>query len=219
MTSSGKSPAFIVMSNYKNIWGNKRHSNMDAILKDDTDPMTWIVRIRDIDGDEEVKEFTGGEYLIELTANEDPIAKPPKFKFLTPNGLYQVGSTSVCISVGQFHANNYAPAQGGMGGFAMQMANMLVFWRFMTSGLGFLYNDYLDALTKKVPAEEVKKMEQKLVNDIKSHASNSKKFNLSNYADYIKRLDSKKMNVLYNEVKESFLPSGLKNTMLKLITP
>ena len=58
--------------------------------------------------------FRGGEYLFKLIAPDEFPQKPPKFEFLTKNGVYTPGGP-ICISVGDFHTND-DPARTGRGG-------------------------------------------------------------------------------------------------------
>ena len=221
------SPAMMVLNNYSRIWGNKRWPHMDVILDNPNNSMVWIVRVRDIAGFND--EFLGGEYLIKLTASDDPMKKPPNFKFLTPNGLYQQNSDAVCISIGKFHSDKYAPAQGGMGGFASQMVDILVSWKDMSPGNSFLHNDYFYECAKRPTSgikeielykQKIRKMEKTIYKEISEIAKTTKEYNKQNYADYIKRLNEKPLNSIYNDISNNKIyPTNLTQIMLKLITP
>ena len=231
MSSDKFSPGIIVFNNYSRIWGNKRWSNMDIILADPNDSLTWIVRVRDISGSND--EFKGGEFLIQLKATDDPTKKPPNFKFLTPNGLYTLGSEDVCISIGKYHSSSYAPAQGGMGGFATQMVDILVSWKDMSPGVSFLHNDYFYKIAKHPIKDdslesarniaqfrkEVRVIEKDIYKEISEFSQKSQAYNLNHYPDYIRRLNAKPLNKLYERIEQSNYPTKLKNTMLKFITP
>lgn len=77
--------------------------------------------------------YEGGEYIFKLTAPEEFPHKPPSLEFLTPNGVFETGGP-VCISVGEFHAEDKPGPEGsygwrpslGMGGFAREVLNGLI---------------------------------------------------------------------------------------------
>jgi ubiquitin-protein ligase len=58
--------------------------------------------------------YAHGEYLFQLKAPKGFPQKPPSFKFLTPNGVFEPGG-KICISIGEFHANDRAGATGAYG--------------------------------------------------------------------------------------------------------
>ncbi len=188
---SNLAPTKIMINNYTRVWNKTRHKNMD-ILMDETNPMRWWVRVRDIEG--EKGEFIDGEYLFELTANGDPLHKPPTFKVMTPNGLYTPGTTSICISNGQYHSNNYAPGKGGMGGFCMQMVDIMISWRDLSQGIGFLQNAYYSNRTPQ--------MERRICDELTTLAKASKAFNRQHYPDLIESFDNKGVNVAYRKIQE-----------------
>ena len=77
--------------------------------------------------------FAGGEFVFLLTAPDTFPQEPPKFEFLTPNGVFEPGGP-ICISIGEFHAHDAPGASGGQGwrpclgmlGFAREVVNALV---------------------------------------------------------------------------------------------
>jgi hypothetical protein len=217
------SPPMILMNNYRRGGGNVLHENMDILLEDPDDATSkWLVRVRDIDG--KVGEFTGGEYIVELTPQADPLKHPPMFKFLTPNGLYKLGSDEVCISIGRFHKENYAPAQGGMTGFCKQMIDILVSWRDMTAGASFLHNDYFRATSAlaHMPAAErlsrIAKLEEPICESLLKFAGSSREYNRKNYKDLIERFENKPLNQLHRAVREAKkIYAPLRKEMLSIL--
>jgi ubiquitin-protein ligase len=205
----------ILKNNYEREWNRVRHAYMDIILKPDRLDV-WYVRVRDIKG--EHGEFEGGEYIVELTASDDPIAKPPLFKFLTPNGLYQPGSDAVCISIGRFHGEKFSPAQGGMGGFCAQMVDILVSWRDMSSGASFLHNEYYSYEVQR-DAELRKRKDRIICMDISNYAKKSKEYNRTHYPQLIEMFDNKPFNVIYSVLSSSNIqPEVLKTSIMNSFT-
>ena len=82
--------------------------------------------------------FEGGEYIFKLKAPDQFPHKPPSFEFCTPNGVYDIGG-KICISVGEFHANDKPGSTGsygwrpslGMYGFANEVLNGLINYKFL----------------------------------------------------------------------------------------
>lgn len=109
-----------------------RHAYIDFWMSE-VDVGEWVIRIRDIAGNED--EFKGGEYLVRMHAQPSYPQTPPKFEFLTPNGVYEVKSV-ICIGVGHFHADKYAAASQKMYGFARDVLNGLIGWRDLGGGIG-----------------------------------------------------------------------------------
>ena len=87
--------------------------------------------------------YAGGEYVFQLIAPDEFPQKPPRLIFLTPNGLFTPGH-KVCISVGEFHANDRPGKDGahgwrpalGLRGFALEVVNALICSADLGSGIG-----------------------------------------------------------------------------------
>jgi ubiquitin-conjugating enzyme E2 J2 len=88
---------------------------------------TWYILIHGVEGDE--GEYIGGEYLCKLVAPARFPFEPPEFYFMTPNGVYEPNK-KVCISIGEFHKDNYASTMG-MLGFATELVSGMIGWRFL----------------------------------------------------------------------------------------
>jgi ubiquitin-conjugating enzyme E2 J2 len=89
--------------------------------------------------------FEDGEYIFKLKAPDQFPHKPPSFEFCTPNGVYDIGG-KICISVGEFHANDKPGSTGsygwrpslGMYGFANEVLNGLINYKFLDHGIRIL---------------------------------------------------------------------------------
>lgn len=105
---------------------------------EETDCAVWYFMIVEPgDPDNPNNPYAGGEYLFKLTAPNSAARwfpnYPPKFEFLTPNGVFQPGG-SICISIGEFHADDSGGSHSeygwrptiGMKGFAREVVNSLV---------------------------------------------------------------------------------------------
>lgn len=64
---------------------------------------------------------------------------PPKFYFLTPQGVYQT-NTNICISIGHYHSQSYRPTLG-IAGFCTQIVSGLIGWETLGSGIGIIKTD------------------------------------------------------------------------------
>jgi len=94
----------------------------------------WYVLLSGFEGNE--GEFEGGEYLVRVELPDDFPSKPPSFYFMTPNGLYKP-EEKVCISIGEFHADDYRAALGVFG-FCTNLVSGLIGWRSMGGGINIL---------------------------------------------------------------------------------
>lgn len=92
------------------------------------DVAKWYFLIHNLD-----EPYKGGEYLFEMRAPTDFPFKPPTFICHTPNGFYDIGGP-ICISIGEFHSNNYR-ATLGMMGFAEQVMAGLIDAKNMGDGI------------------------------------------------------------------------------------
>jgi ubiquitin-protein ligase len=122
----------IMMAQYK-----KATSEPNEFIKFAMSPdngCVWYIRIYNFAGNED--EFVGGEYDCRMVAPIDFPFNPPSFYFLTSNGLYEV-ETKVCISIGEFHKDEYR-AGLGMAGFANQLVSGLVGWKDMGGGINII---------------------------------------------------------------------------------
>ncbi len=136
----------IILAHYKKAIATNNPYISYAITDD---PTIWYIKIHSFDGDE--GEFTGGEYYAKLTIPDDFPYKPPSFEMLTPNGVYSLGG-KVCISVGEFHSQNYLPTLG-ISGFSGQLLSGMIGWRTLGNGIRLLHTD---VSTKKIIAAESK---------------------------------------------------------------
>ena len=103
-----------LQNHYKQVYQDKGHPNFWMVV-DPGDIGTWYVLIHDLG-----EEHEGGEYLMRMTAPENYPYGPPKFELFTPNPRYQIGKSRPCVSMGEYHSNNY-PAILGMYGFTCEL--------------------------------------------------------------------------------------------------
>lgn len=94
----------------------------------------WYIKFRHIFGFE--NEFEGGEYIIKMIAPENFPYAPPRFYFLTENGIYQVG-VKVCVAIGEYHKEDY-PAALGMAGFAGRLLGGMTGWKDLGAGINII---------------------------------------------------------------------------------
>ncbi len=92
---------------------------------------TWYVLISNMTGDE--GEYTEGEYLVRIELPERFPYSPPKFYFLTPQGLFEVDKAP-CVSIGHLHEDEWRPALG-VAGFCENLISALIGWRNITDGV------------------------------------------------------------------------------------
>ncbi len=124
----------ILQSQYK--IALRGHPNLLPLM-DEADPRVWYWMIAGVDAP-----FLGGEYIFKLTAPDEFPHAPPKFEFITKNGVYEPGG-AICISIGEFHANDKPGKTGesgwraalGMLGFAVQVYNGLINFLSLDSGI------------------------------------------------------------------------------------
>lgn len=103
-----------LQNHYKQVYQDKGHPNFWMVI-DPGDIGTWYVLIHDLG-----EEHEGGEYLMRMTAPENYPYGPPKFELFTPNPRYQIGKSRPCVSMGEYHSDNY-PAILGMYGFTCEL--------------------------------------------------------------------------------------------------
>jgi len=147
---------------------------------DETNVRRWYVLLHGFSGTED--EFVDGQYLARLEFPERFPIEPPWFYFMTPNGVYQV-EDKVCISIGGYHKSDY-PAALGARGFAKQLVNGFIGWKFLEGGVNLL---------------------DTTIKEKKRLAKDSVLYNSLNNAMYIA-----KINAAYNEYSKSF-PVVVKN--------
>jgi len=89
--------------------------------------------------------YLKGEFIFRLEAPPTFPQKPPKFTFLTPNGVFEPGG-SICISIGEFHARQAPGKEGsygwraslGMMGFAREVVNAFIVPNYLRGGIRVL---------------------------------------------------------------------------------
>ncbi len=140
----------VLASQYKSLI-NDPYPNLLAVF-DPADIRVWYFLIGGLDAP-----FLEGEYIFRLTAPDTFPHAPPRFEMLTQNGVYQPGGP-ICISVGEFHANDAPGKDGasgwrpalGMKGFAIQVVNGLICYKDLTPGIRIQnLSDHLKAVYAK----------------------------------------------------------------------
>lgn len=109
----------------------KAPSDHLKFCRDSEDIGRWYILVHSLAGNDD--EFVGAEILFRLDAPDNFPNAPPKLAALTANGVYEPGG-SICISVGEYHSNNYLAALG-MEGFAQQIVSGLVGWKSLGTGI------------------------------------------------------------------------------------
>ena len=111
--------------------------------------------------------YKGGEYIFQLIMHDDYPDVPPRLIFLTATGVFVPGHV-VCISVGEFHADDKPGAQGskgwrkamGLRGFSREVVNALICSEDLGTGIGI---DHKSSFEKRLLA-------------LQSRASNEKQY-------------------------------------------
>jgi Ubiquitin-protein ligase len=110
------------------------HEFLKFAYASDENVTKWFVMLSGFDGDE--GEYKDGEYLVELDIPPGFPRDPPVFRFLTPNGLFEVG-VSACVHIGVYHPENYRPAIK-LYSFCEQLVSGMIGWKFIGSGIGII---------------------------------------------------------------------------------
>ena len=121
----------VMMEHYRAAIGQP-NKNIMFLMTDTSNH--WYILIRNLEMYGE--EFKGGEYIVEMIAPADFPFNPPRFFFKTPNGVYEM-EKKVCISIGEYHKDQYR-ATLGMQGFARELWNGMVNWRDMGGGINII---------------------------------------------------------------------------------
>lgn len=143
---------------------------------DENNPKVWKILVHGLPGD-----FEGGQYLFTLTAPDDFPHKPPQFSFDTPNGVFSNTAPKICISIGEFHANDKSKDGGsgwrpsmGMCGFIISVVNCMQFFDPNHHGIGI---EIGNSKTKKALARESiaynKKHFKPIIDKIIDHGMNT----------------------------------------------
>ena len=81
--------------------------NIDKNFKiyvSDQNLMDWYILYSNIDDDR----FKNGEYLLHIKLQEGYPFKPPEFKWLTPNGRFEI-NTKICYNISTYHEEQWNP--------------------------------------------------------------------------------------------------------------
>ncbi|SIP85775.1 Ubiquitin-conjugating enzyme E2 [Pacmanvirus A23] len=147
-------------------------------FKSESETNVWYITLSNFSGDDgefsyQVTDESGniktkyGEYLVRVELPGNFPFDPPHFYFLTENGLYGVG-TKVCISIGEFHKDQYRAALG-VSGFCNQLVSGLIGWKSMGGGI---------AITKTTDKQK------------KELAAKSYDYNRSHYPEIIEKVET-----------------------------
>ncbi|QYB17424.1 E2 ubiquitin-conjugating enzyme [Pacmanvirus S19] len=147
-------------------------------FKSESETNVWYIILSNFSGDDgefsyQITNESGnvetkyGEYLVRVELPGNFPFDPPHFYFLTENGLYGVG-TKVCISIGEFHKDQYRAALG-VSGFCNQLVSGLIGWKSMGGGI---------AITKTTVKQK------------KELAAKSYDYNRSHYPEIIEKVET-----------------------------
>jgi ubiquitin-protein ligase len=125
-----------ILMNQFNNYMKDPHPNLLCIV-DEQDVRVWHYLIGGLGAP-----FLYGEYIIKITATDEFPQKPPRFEVCTSNGVYECGGP-ICISVGEYHANDAPGKDGshgwrpslGMKGLATQALNGMICSDALGSGI------------------------------------------------------------------------------------
>jgi len=81
--------------------------NIDKNFKiyvSDLNLMDWYILYSNIDDER----FKNGEYLLHIKLQEGYPFKPPEFKWLTPNGRFEI-NTKICYNISTYHEESWNP--------------------------------------------------------------------------------------------------------------
>lgn len=159
----------VMIGNFKEATRDEDEHMMFYMSEDDV--KVWYILIHGLKGQED--EFEGGEYIVRMRASDGFPYTPPEFMFMTPNGLYEVGTEKICVSIGKYHSDQYSGALG-MRGFAVNLVSGLIGWRDMGHGIAIM--------NTKVDQKRKFARESAEYNDTK-HADIKQKI-LESYANY-----------------------------------
>lgn len=141
---------------------------------DPKNAQTWYILVRNVLGPND--EFKGGQYIFRMEAPDEFPMKPPKFYALTPSGFYGTNGTC-CISIGEYHANDYR-ATLGMRGFAAELSNGLMNYDQMGHGINLLNTTVAEKkkYAKDSPAYNKKHLSKELNLILEAYAGYSAKW-------------------------------------------
>ena len=189
-------------------WSETRHPYLEFLMPDD-DVSKWWIRMSNFDGND--GEFKGGEYLIQMFAPKDYPFGPPEFFYKTPTGVFEI-NVDVCLATGKFHKENFAAGQGGMGGYACQLLNSMIFWKDLGPGINIMDETYHCA------NREVKRsVEPRLLESRKRYAAASREYNRKKYPDIIRQFDESPFNIALNEIPQIGLAPRVEQLALSMI--
>lgn len=119
----------IILSNYK-----QAISEPNEYIKyymDENNINIWYVILHNFTGDK--NEYENCEFLVKIKIPASFPNNPPEFYFMTPNGVYETDA-KVCISIGEFHSDNFRPVLG-ISGFVINLISGFIAWSELTKGI------------------------------------------------------------------------------------
>ena len=145
------------------------HPNLIPLI-DDSNIRKWHFLVTNLPAP-----FTGGEYIFQLLATDGYPHDPPKFTFLTNNGMFETHGP-ICISIGEFHAHD---APGNDGSFS---------WRAVLGLMGFA-RQVAGAMSDTDPLGEGIRLTNASANIKRCLAKASPISNRQNYPDLMAKVD------------------------------
>lgn len=161
--------------------GQPQNRNL-LFIQDPEDIKVWYCLMFGLEGD--AQEFVGAEYLIKLYAQDGYPSSPPKFQFLTPNGVYKAHSEP-CVELGHYHSYDY-PSTLGILGFAKNLVMGLIAWRDNGGGVNIIKTDVKEK--KKISTDSVLYNQTKNRDIMLAFKQHVEQFNLQEIVGEIKSL-------------------------------
>lgn len=135
------------------------------VIKSDQELDVFYLLLHNFPG--ENNEYVNGEFLVRLECIDRFPFTPPRYRFMTPQGLFEVESPT-CISISEFHKENYNGALG-ISGFARELVNALIYWKDIDYGIGIINST---------------------IEDKTALAANSRAYNAAHYPDIINLINN-----------------------------
>lgn len=136
----------------------KDNNNIDIALHPENMEI-WYVKIHSLD-----KPLESGEFLFQIELADNFPFDPPSLITLTPNGSTESGKN--CISIGEFHKQNY-PAALATAGFIEQLLSVLIGLEQGSTGIRIVNNS--DDQIKQNYANQSKEYNQRNYSEILSY--------------------------------------------------
>lgn len=127
----------VIIAHYKKV--KKLNNEYFTCIMDETDISIWYILVKGLN-----YPYKDGEYIFKIIIDDNFPDSPPSLRCLTPNGVFIADGLPICVSIGEFHKNNYRSGLGIYGFILNSVINAMIYAEEGKHGIRYEVEPYAE---------------------------------------------------------------------------